>query len=167
MLADTKEFSDADQMASQLQKPFFLVFCFCGLLWTHQGMMVHLVMDYQNLMLSFSINIGLKGLLVLFSLIYSDKQTSRTSYNFKKMNISFDYISWFPTGEQATSLQPITFMMNQTPQIKFKKPKTLDIDLVKANPFYKEEKPSCVTYTSKFESKVCLECCKILFWLCN
>ena len=58
-------------------------------------------------------------------------------------------------------------MMNQTLQIEFKKHKTLDVDLVKANPFYKEEKPSCIAYTSKFELMVWLECCEIFFWLCN
>ena len=55
--------------------------------------------------------------------------------------------------------------MNQIPQIEFKKPKTLDIDLVKANPFYVEEKPSCITYTSKFKSKICFESSKICTFL--
>ena len=54
-------------------------------------------------------------------------------------------------------------MMNQIPQIEFKKPKTLDIDLVKANPFYVEEKPSCITYTSKLKSKVLYEVLKSFF----
>ena len=93
------------------------------------------------------------GLLVLFIQIsrYKVQVTTLKKYT-TALNTSFISVGFLKGNKlQAYILQPITFMMNQNPKVEFKKHKTLDIDLVKANPFFKEEKPSCISYTSKFE----------------